>query len=373
MKKSILLFSLSVALAGGVVSSCKKEVEGPATATGGTTDLNRTALLTEWADNLVKPGYQAFGSKLAAMKAQAATFAAAPTVASLQSARQAWREAYLEWQKVEMFEFGPAADVSLVNRFNIYPTDAAGIRQNIASGTYNFELSAAIPQQGFPALDYLLNGIEADDAAIVQGYVASANQRRYLTEVVSKMDQLFAGVQSQWNGAYRATFIGSTGTNAGSLLSLAVNALSRHYEHFLRSGKIGIPAGAMTGTAAPEKIEAYYYRRDLPLQLVVAAHAAVQNAFNGRAGQPSLKTYVDALGAKDSRTGQSLTQIINAQFGTAAQQLATLGPDLHATIRTRNTAATQAFAEMQKAVRLLKVDMTSAMSVTVTYVDNDGD
>ena len=187
------------------------------------------------------------------------------------------------------------------------------------------------------------------------------------------MDQLFTGVQGQWNGPYRATFIGNTGTNAGSSLSLAVNAFSRYYEHFLRSGKIGIPAGAMTGTAATGKIEAYYYRRELPLELAVTAHAAVQNAFNGRTGQPSLKTYVDALGAKDSRTGQSLTQIINAQFGTAAQQLATLGPDLHATIQTRNAAALQAFAEMQKAVRLLKVDMTSAMSVTVTYVDNDGD
>ena len=373
MKKSILLFSLSVALAGGVVSSCKKAVEEPITATGGTTDLNRTALLTQWADSLIKPGYQAFGNKLAVLKTQTAAFAAAPTAAGLQGSRQAWREAYLEWQKVEMFEFGPAADVSLVNRFNIYPTDAAGIRQNIASGTYNFELTSAIPQQGFPALDFLLNGIGADDAAIVQAYAATPNQRRYLTDVVGNMDQLMAGVQAKWNGPYRATFIGSTGTNAGSSLSLAVNAFSRYYEHFLRSGKIGIPAGAMSGVVAPEKIEAYYYRRDLPLQLAVAAHAAVQKAFNGRAGQPSLKAYLDALGAKDSRTGQSLAQIINAQFDAAAQQLAALGPDLHATIQTRNAAATQAFAEMQKAVRLLKVDMTSAMSVSVTYVDNDGD
>ena len=373
MKNSILLFSLSMLLVGGGVLSCKKEAADPATDTSGATALNRRALLTEWADNLVKPGYQAFGTKLAALKTQAVAFTAAPTAAGLQGARQAWREAYLEWQKVEMFEFGPAADVSLVNRFNIYPTDAAGIRQNIASGSYNFELATAIPQQGFPALDYLLNGIGADDAAIVQAYAASANQRRYLTDVVGKMDQLFAGVQGQWNGPYRATFVNSTGTNAGSSLSLAVNAFSRYYEHFLRSGKIGIPAGVMTGTAAPDKIEAYYRRGTLPLELATTAHAAVQNAFNGRAGQPSLKTYLDALGAKDSRTGQSLTQIINAQFGTAAQQLAGLGPDLYATIQTRNAAATQAFTEMQKAVRLLKVDMTSALSVTVTYVDNDGD
>ena len=372
MKKSILLFSLSVLLTGGVVSSCTKVEEGSAEPSGAT-DLNRKALLAEWADHLVKPGYQAFGTKLAALKTQTADFTAAPTAAGLQGARQAWREAYVEWQKVEMFEFGPAAEVSLVNRFNIYPTDAAGIRRNIASGTYNFELSTAIPQQGFPALDYLLNGTGTDDAAIVQSYAASANQRRYLTDVVGKMDQLFTSVQGQWNGAYRDTFVNSTGTSAGSSLSLAVNAFSRYYEQFLRSGKIGIPAGVMTGTPAPDKIEAYYSRGALPLELASTAHAAVQNAFNGRAGQPSLKTYLDALGAKDSRSGQSLAQIVNAQFGVAAQQLAGLSPDLYATIRTRNAAATQAFADMQKVVRLLKVDMTSAMSITVTYVDNDGD
>ena len=31
------------------------------------------------------------------------------------------------------------------------------------------------------------------------------------------------------------------------------------------------------------------------------------------------------------------------------------------------------YNELQKAVRMLKVDMTSAMSITITYTDNDGD
>ncbi len=373
MKKSILLFSLSVVLAAGGISSCKDVIDDQEAPTAGTSDLNRKALLTQYADTLVIPRYKGFGSKLAALKTQTTAFTAAPTTTGLQSLRQSWREAYLEWQRVEVFEFGPAADVSLVNNFNIYPTDAAGIRQNIASGTYNFELSTAIPQQGFPALDFLLNGIAADDNAIVQSYVAAPGQRRYLTDVVARMDKLFTGVQAQWTGPYRATFINSTGTNAGSSLSLLTNAFSRYYEHYLRTGKIGIPAGVMSGVAAPEKIEAYYHRGTLPLQLAQAAHATVQAVFNGRAGQPSLRSYVDALGAKDSRTGQSLTQLINDQFGVSAQQLASLGPDLSATLQTRNAAAVQAYGEMQKAVRLIKVDMTSAMSVSVTYVDNDGD
>ena len=377
MKKSILLSSLSLLLAVGGMMGCQKEPAGPDTSVDGNNDLNRKALVTYWADSLVKPGYQRFGGKLAVLKSQTTAFTAAPTATGLGTLRQAWREAYLDWQKVEMFEFGPAADVSLVNRFNIYPADVAGIRQNIASGTYHFELATAIPQQGFPALDYLLNGTGADDNAIVQSYLgtstAAANQRRYLADVVGTRDQLLTTVQGRWNGAYRDTFVNSTGTNAGSSLSLLVNAFSRYYEQFLRSGKIGVPAGVMSGVASPEKIEAYHHRGTLPLQLAATAHAAVQNAFNGRAGQPSLKTYLDALGAKDSRTGQTLTQIINAQLATAAQQLAGLGPDLLSTVQTRNAAAVAAHAEMQKAVRLLKVDMTSAMSVSVTYVDNDGD
>ncbi|WP_426061675.1 imelysin family protein [Hymenobacter sp. B1770] len=373
MKKSILLFSLSVILAAGGITSCKDVIDDSEKPTAGASELDRKAVLTQWADTLVIPGYQGFGGKLTAMKTQTAAFTAAPTVAGLQSLRQSWREAYLEWQKVEVFEFGPAADVSLANRFNIYPTDATGIRRNIASGTYNFELATAIPQQGFPALDFLLNGIAADDASIVQSYVTTANQRRYLTDVVNTMDQLLTGVRGQWNGPYRATFVNSTGTNAGSSLSLLMNAYSRYYEHFLRTGKIGIPAGVMSGVAAPDKIEAFYFKGALPLQLAQAAHATVQNVFNGRAGQPSLKSYVNALGAKDSRTGESLTKLINDQFATSSQQLASLGPDLHATMQSRNAAAVQSYNEMQKAVRLIKVDMTSAMSVSITYVDNDGD
>ncbi len=373
MKKSILLFSLSVVLAAGGVSSCKDVIEGPEKTTAATSEPDRKAVLTQWADTLVIPGYQRFGTKLTAMKSQTAAFTAAPSAGGLQALRQSWREAYLEFQKVEVFEFGPAADVSLANRFNIYPTDAAGIRRNITSGSYNFELATAIPQQGFPALDFLLNGIAADDAAIVQSYVATANQRRYLTDVVNSMDQLLTTVRGRWNGPYRATFLNSTGTNAGSSLSLLVNAYARYYEQVLRSGKVGIPAGVMTGMAAPDKMEAYYHRGALPLQLAQAAHATVQQVFNGRAGQPSLKSYVDALGAKDSRTGESLTKLINAQFDVSAQQLASLGPDLYTTLQTRTAAAVQSYNEMQKAVRLLKVDMTSAMSVSVTYVDNDGD
>ncbi|GAB3241441.1 imelysin family protein [Hymenobacter seoulensis] len=368
--KKFLLFALTLVLVAVGLISCQKDAGGaPEPSTG----PDRRALLTHWADSLVKPGYQRFNDKLGVLKARTTAFTAAPTPATLGLLRQAWQEAYVGWQQVELYEFGPAEQVSLRNHFNIYPADVPGINRNISSGSYNFELSSAIPQQGFPTVDYLLNGVASGDEAIARQYAASANHRQYLTDVVAKMEQTFAPVYTQWNGTYRETFIQSTGTDASSSLSRVINAYSQYFERYLRAGKIGIPAGVMTGTPLPEKIEAYYRGGALPLQLATTAHATVQRFFNGRPGQPSLKSYLDALDAKDSRTGQGLTGIITTQLDASAQQLAALGPDLHQTITARNAAAVSAYNEMQKAVRLLKVDMTSALGITVTYVDNDGD
>jgi predicted lipoprotein len=375
MKKAVAsaFVLLLVAL---VTFSCQKQTGTNPEPTG---SVDRKALLTYWADSLVRPGYQRFGDKFGVLKTKAAAFTAAPTTATLLEARQAWQQAYVEWQRVEMYEFGPAETVSLRNHFNIFPTDARGIDRNISSGSYNLALGMAIPQQGFPALDYLLNGVAANDAAIAQQFATSAAHRRYLTDVVTKMDQTFGTVNAQWNSGYRDTFINNAGTDANSSLSRMVNAYSLYYEKFLRAGKVGIPAGVLLGSASsatnplPDKIEAYYHRGTLPVQLATTAHAAVQQFFNGREGQPSLKSYLNAVGAKDSRSGQALSSIISAQFATSFQQLNALAPDLYVTVQSRNADAVASFNEMQKAVRLIKVDMTSALGITVTYVDNDGD
>jgi hypothetical protein len=88
---------------------------------------------------------------------------------------------------------------------------------------------------------------------------------------------------------------------------------------------------------------------------------------------PSLKTYLDALGAKDGLTGMLLTQILNEQFQKVKQKMDLLDSNYHWQILNNNQAMKDVFNEMQAATRMLKVDMTSAMSITITFTDNDGD
>lgn len=344
---------------------------------------DRKPILTHWVDNIIVPSYAAFKLKFDVMLTKGDAFANAPDVASLTAFRSAWADAYAEWQKVELFEFGPAERYTLRNFFNIYPADANGIAANINDLSASLELPAAYARQGFPALDYLINGVGSDDPAIVAYYTASvegAKRTAYIKRLTARMNTLLTNVISEWNGAYRDTFISKTGLDVGSSMGLVVNAYVLHYERYIRSGKIGIPSGATVATAGvpyPEKVEAFY-KKDLSLTLAKNAHLAALGFFSGKnvatgAEGPSFASYLDALEAKDATSGTLLSVIIKNQFADISAKLEPLSPSLYQQVQTDNQAMLDVYTAMQKMVRILKVDMTSAMSVTITYTDNDGD
>ncbi len=342
---------------------------------------DRKAILVNWADNIIIPSYAAFKVKLDAMVEKSKAFAAKPSAAELTGFRQAWVEAYTEWQKVELFDVGPASKRSIRNYFNIYPSSISGIEANIADPSQSMETTSSFDRQGFPALDYLLNGVGTGDAAIITYYTdpsKGAGRLAYIKRITDHMQQLIDGVNADWNGAYREEFTTKTGTDIGSPMGELVNGYVLHYERYIRSGKFGIPSGAMlNGVVAADKVEAYY-KKNISRSLALAAHQTAVDFFNGKsvktaAEGPSFKTYLDALGAKDGATGKTLTEIVNAQFTANKTKIEALSPDLHQQILDNNQAMKDVYNELQKAVRMLKVDMTSAMSITITYTDNDGD
>ncbi|GAB4011911.1 imelysin family protein [Spirosoma migulaei] len=343
---------------------------------------DRKAMLTNIADNIIVPSYANFKTKFDAMVTKSDAFAAKPDKASLTDFRQAWVDAYTEWQKVELFDVGPAEQYTLRNFFNIYPTSVTGIEEYVAAGSGTFDVPASYPKQGFPALDYLINGLEVTDDALVARYTTATDAAKriaYLKRLTTQMNAQFTTVYTAWTtGGYRDTFINCTALNASCSTSKLINGYVLNYERYIRSGKVGIPSGAMTnGTVSPDKVEAYY-KKDLSLALAKTAHQASIDFFNGKSvktGQegPSLKTYLNGIGAKDSQTGKSLVDIVNAQFELVNQKLALLKANLSDEVKTNDAAVVAVYTEMQKAVRMLKVDMTSAMSITITYTDNDGD
>lgn len=348
---------------------------------GGTPDnFDRTALLTNWADNIIIPGYSNYYTNLTTLENNVLTFSTAKTEANLQAVRASWLEAYKSYQKISIFYFGPAADISLNDRANTYPADVPGIENNITSGSYDLNLFSQFPRQGFPGLDYLINGLASGDAAIVAIYANPSDSNKhlqYLANVVSKLKANALEVLNGWNvNDYRSTYIASTGTGVSSSVSKTTNLFVKNLEKTIRTGKIGIPAGLFSsGILYPEKVEAYY-KNDISKELLNVAIQAEKDFFNGKYANstttgPSLKSYLDYLNAV--RSGQNLSTVINNQFDTVFTANATLGNSFSQQINTDNSKMIAAYDVLQQEVIYVKLDMMQALNISIDYVDGDGD
>lgn len=343
--------------------------------------IDRKALLVNLADKIIVPAYTDFKVKFEVMLTKSDDFTKTPNSSNLIAFRAAWQNAYIAWQKVELFDFGPGQTFAIRSHFNIYPTSETIIQTNITTGTANLELPSNYAAQGFPALDYLINGVAETDTDIVSFYTSAADGAKrisYLKKVTAQMNKTFSNVFEAWTGEFANTFKSKTAIDAGSSTSTMINGFILNYERYIRSGKIGIPAGVMTpGVTFPEKVEAFY-KKDLSLILAKTAQQASHDFYNGKAFNSningySIKSYLTSLGAKDVVSGTLLANIIDTQFDACATKLNTLDNNLNNQVINGNQKMVDTHTEMQKLVRLLKVDMTSAMSINITYTDNDGD
>jgi hypothetical protein len=159
-------------------------------------------------------------------------------------------------------------------------------------------------------------------------------------------------------------------------MSLTTNAFVLYYERYLRSGKIGLPAGAMTGVAAPTLTEAYYTPA-LSKELAVAAMNAVKNFYNGMGYSNNIDgmgfhDYLTAIGTKDE-TGKAMATVISENFTTATSSLATFPATIKTGVTNNRPQILEIYQQLQSIVPLLKVDMVSAFGISITYTDNDGD
>ncbi len=363
-----------------LVWACSSDNEGDELEidAGVVASFERSTMLTNWADNIILPSYEAFSVELDDLNTSFEAFKADTSISNLESFRAAWVSAYKMWQRVSMFEIGPAETVGLRLNVNIYPTDVQKIEGFITSGMYDLSLSSNRDAKGFPALDYLINGLGEDDTAIV----AQLNDENrdatftYIDAVLEDMTTLTNEVVGEWNQTYRDTFVTNDGASATASVDRFVNDYIFYYEKFLRAGKMGIPLGVFTGSTLPQNVEAYY-RQNIANELFLEGLDAVQNFFNGKhfgsntTGE-SLASYLNELNTV--KNGDDLSTIINNQFNEARTTVSGLS-DFRSEIEN-NTPPTEmllAYDAVQKAVPMLKVDMVSAMSISIDFVDTDGD
>jgi predicted lipoprotein len=368
MLKNIFLLIIVIT----VLASCSKDDD--TSGLENNDDFNRVAMLSNIADNIIIPSYQDLNTKLGVLVSTKDDFITDPNSGNLSALRISWLNAYKSWQFVEMFNIGKAEEISYHFQMNIYPTNDDDIKNNITSGDADLEHPNNNDAVGFPALDYMLYGIENTDFAIIEKYTSdpeSENYKVYLSDLVIQMKNLTESVLNDWTSSYRNIFINSTSNTATSGFNQFVNDYIYYYEKGLRANKIGIPAGNFSSSPLPNKVEALY-NKESSKTLALEALNAVQNLFNGKSYNTnsmdsSFSDYLIYLNKSD------LVTLINEKLDLAREKINLLDDDFYLQINEDNTKMTNAYDALQTVVVLLKVDMLQVFNISVDYVDADGD
>lgn len=347
-------------------------------------DYDKLSLLTNLADNYIIPSLDAYKRKIITLNIHVDSFIANPNISNLTLIRADWEEALLNWQDIGFLDFGPSEYILLRKQTNTFPIDTAELNNSISTADWNLGYVSSYDSKGLQALDYLLFKPGHSDNELITYFQNNENAKNYFKALTEDLNQNINYVSDQWV-TYREDFINdfevtssNLSTNSqGSSISNIINALCLHYEFYVRRGKVGLPLGVFNGFSQlelPELVECYYSGKST--QNLVRSINSLRKYVTGSSylnndNGLGLDDYMDFVNAEQN--SQQLSTVINNQFLTILEELNNINGPLSEEIINNKSHITQTYQELQQLVPYMKVDMTSALGVLITYQDNDGD
>ena len=347
-------------------------------------DYDKLSLLTNLADNYIIPSLDAYKSKIVTLNIHVDSFITNPSISNLTLIRTNWEDALLNWQDIGFLDFGPSEYILLRKQTNTFPIDTTELNNSITLADWNLGYVSSYDSKGLQALDYLLFKPGHTDNELITYFQNNENARNYLKALTEDLNQNINYVTNEWI-TYREDFINdfevttsNLSTNSqGSSISNIINALCLHYEFYVRRGKVGLPLGVFNGFSQlelPELVECYYSGKST--QNLVRSVNSLRKYVTGSSylnndNGLGLDDYMDFVNAEQN--SQQLSTVIDNQFLTILEELNNINGPLSEEIINNKLHITQTYQELQQLVPYMKVDMTSALGVLITYQDNDGD
>ncbi len=355
MKQYFLTLPIVAVIALAV--SCKKKDDT-------TPDFDKGSLLTNVADNIIIPAIADFDSDLDQLLANYTAFQANQDQTHLDAMRTSWVAAYMSWQTVQLFDFGPMTTNNLSLQIGTFPSDTALILNNISSGSYDLSASGNEVACGLSSLDFLFYRSSA-----LNDLQSNANYQTYVGDVIQKLKAESSQLKTEWT-SYRSTFVASTGTESTSAFSLLVNEFNRHME-LAKNAKLGIPLGKQSlGIQLPEYIETRYsgISLDILKESIIRMHQLYNgNAYLNSATGAGFDDYLVYLEKTD------LSNTINSKYSEIFTKIDSFSGTLEEEMATNTAELNVLYNLIAGQIINIKTDMTSAFGVLITYQDNDGD
>ena len=357
--------------------SCSKKDSSPAPVIEEPKEFDKTAMLVNYADNLIIPQYNALQEELEILVDAVNAFGEAPSETTLNAVKAAYRYAHYQYMNVEVFNFGPAGTAQLEYFANFfggfdysftqdgmlagYSVDTTSIENNIASGNYDLTVYSrnSFYSQGFPALSYLLYNEGAIDK-----FENSAARIKYLKDIANRLKALVDTVINDWT-TYRSTFIANTKSDVGSPIGNLVNMMAYQMD-ILKGPRIGWPFGKQSnGSKFPSKSEGYF--SGFGATLAHGNMVSLKNTYMGGIKRKGISDYLISLDKG------ALNSDVIAQFDVVINKLEVIPEPLSLSFMNDGGKVEDAYKEIQKLLTLLKTDVSSALGVQISFMDNDGD
>ena len=379
MIRAFLKFGLlSLLTVSIIVASCTKEDPVPMgpddddmpvdTTDNEVVEVNILNLLTNQVNEVIIPTCENYQVKMNDLFSEVEGFVDNIDGTGLVSVKSAYLEAYLAYQAVAVHDYYATANVDLVNTTNLYPVDVNLLNELIENGSYNFNTTAQQRANGFPALDYMLYGV--DD--VVSTFSNDPKRVQFLLELVNAMKDKADSLVDRWTGSLKENFINNGGVELGSSVSVQLNNILIYYEDHIRGNKVGLPIGLSGPNDTPidpdpTKIEAYYQalqegNNNISLTLLRAAIEEMEDIYLGTtsSGEDGI-SYEDLLLDKGQ---ESLDTDIKAQFQAIYDQINS---------RSSISGDENLYNSIQALVTLYKSDLFPVLNVQDADGSNDGD
>ena len=336
----------------------------------------RQKLLDSWGRDVLLVNYAELEDHALELESRAAIFCEAPSEAGLASARDAWWAARGAWKRSEVFAFGPYQESPwrLGSRIDFWPARPESIEMVLVSEeplTPEAVDLLGAAAKGLPVLEYLLYPMVEE---AVEPFVRQPRRCEYLIAISADLRARASEIRAAWDPEgenYLAELV-EAGRGSTSFMSLhaalgeIVNRMAFTLEN-IRADKLGKPLGTSAGgEPQPTLLESPFSGRSV--EDIRDNVRGINTLFFGdpSTGALGLDAYLDAKGRHFDLRMRTAIDALDAALVAIDAPLSQAIYDDPGGVE----AAIERAGELQ---RLIQVDVINALSLTVSFNDNDGD
>ena len=294
------------------------------------------------------------------------TFAAAPSLEALKGARTAFTTALLAWKQAQCFRNGPMVETNAFVRTLFWPPRPEAI-EAAASGTAlldeAFIANLGVDARGVYALEYLLFPLEQSDEQALATFAEDAGKRRReLARGLSASIARYAGNAGKALGdgtVYATRFAEDAQIHLSILVNQMIgtveNLAAHRLEHVLRLDK--------NQRLVPREVEGWPSRTSH--RIALAQLTGNERLYRG--GKSG------GLAALTRATAPAIGARVSERYADAVRAVRALSGPLEVVVKQDQPRLAAAAAATKALELALKVDLASALGVTITFQTGDGD